>query len=83
MGGCDDTGSPPVWARRRVAISTCPKSYIRAESHSLVEEFFVRRRLGGIRAGELTAKQAEAFVILENELAAERNDGQRSARQAV
>jgi hypothetical protein len=48
----------------------------------MVEDFFARRRLGGIRAGELTAKEAEAFVILENELARERNDGHGS-RNAI
>lgn len=49
----------------------------------MVEDFFARRRLGGIRVSELTAKEAEAFVILENELASERNDGQHSARSTV
>ena len=83
MGGSDDPDVPPVWVRKRIAISTCPKSYISAESYVLVEEFFVRRRLGGIRAAELSARQAEAFVILEHELESERRDGQRSARETV
>jgi hypothetical protein len=38
---------------------------------TLVEEFFVRRRLG-VRLEELSAKQVEAFVILEKALAAEK-----------
>jgi hypothetical protein len=55
---------------------TCPKSYITAESEGLVEEFLVRRRLGGVRFEELSARQVEAFLILDKEL----RDGQRSTR---
>jgi len=69
-----------VWVRRRVSLRTCPKSYITAESLTLVEEFFVRRRLGGMNFAELTAKQVEAFVILEKALVTEMNDGQHNTR---
>ncbi|SPE39710.1 conserved hypothetical protein [Candidatus Sulfopaludibacter sp. SbA3] len=62
------SGGPPVWARKEVSLDTCPKSYISAESEVLVEEFLVRRRLGGIPLAELTARQVDAFVILEKEL---------------
>ena len=64
-----------MWGRRGVVLTCCPKPAIRAESEALVEEFFVRRRLGGTTFGELSARQVEAFVILENALAEERNDG--------
>ena len=64
-----------VWARRNVALDTCPKSCITVESQSLVEEFFVRRRLRAFDGEELSARQVEAFVILEKELAAEINNG--------
>jgi hypothetical protein len=47
----------------------------------LLESFFVHRRLGPIGGPELTARQAEAFVILENALAAENRDGH-NARNA-
>jgi hypothetical protein len=60
-----------VWARKTVAIEICPKSYITAESEGLVEEFLVRRRLGGISFGELSARQVEAFVVLEQALTEE------------
>jgi hypothetical protein len=69
-----------VWARRGIALRTCPKSYITAESLTLVEEFFVRRRLGGMNFAELSARQVEAFVILEKALATEMNDGQQNTR---
>jgi hypothetical protein len=54
-----------------VAIDSCPKSYITAESEGLVEEFLVRRRLGGMNFGELSARQVESFLILEQALTAE------------
>jgi hypothetical protein len=54
-------------------MATCPKPYITAESQSLVEEFFVRRHLRAFDGKELTARQVEAFVILEKELSAERD----------
>jgi len=67
----DDGKGPLVWVRKQAALRTCPKSYITADSLGLVEEFFVRRRLGRIDVADLTARQVEAFVILEKELAAE------------
>jgi len=45
---------------------------ITAESQTTVEEFFVRRRLGLMNEEHLTARQVEAFAILEKELAARR-----------
>jgi hypothetical protein len=64
-----------VWARKGVAVSTCPKSLVMAESAGWLEEFLVRRRLGGLHVDELSAREAEAFLLLEEALAAERNDG--------
>src|ERR1019366_4255379 len=52
-----------VWARRNVQLDTCPKPYITAESQSMVEGFFVRRRLGTFDREDLSARQVEAFVI--------------------
>jgi hypothetical protein len=66
-----------------VAVDSCPRSYISAESHALVEEFLVLRRLGGLQAAELSAKQVEAFAILENEFIRERNDAERESRSFV
>ena len=66
----DDKGAP-VWARKTVAIESCPKSYITAESEGLLEEFLVRRRLGGTSIVELSPRQVEGFLILDQALAAE------------
>ena len=60
-----------------------PQSYITAESEGLVEEFLVRRRLGGLRIDELCARQAEGFLILEQELSTEIKDGQQHTRHAL
>jgi hypothetical protein len=79
----DEGGQRPVWARKRVSLTTCPTSYITAESQGLVEEFLVRRRLGGIDWRELTARQVEAFLILERELTLEMSDGQHNGRHTV
>ena len=76
----EDASGPLVWARRDVGLGTCPKPYITAESQTLVEEFFVRRRLRGTDFAELSARQVEAFVILERALTAGMNDGQHNTR---
>ncbi|MBS1857118.1 MAG: hypothetical protein JST11_17235 [Acidobacteria bacterium] len=61
-----------MWARRDVVAGACPKSYVTAESVGLVEAFLVRRQLGGAGVEELSARQAEAFMVLERELEKER-----------
>jgi hypothetical protein len=69
-----------VWARGEVVLHECPRGYITAESECLVEEYLVRRRLGGLRFSELTARQAEAFLILEKALLTEIKRGQQDRR---
>ena len=69
-----------MWARKTIAIDSCPQSYITAESEGLVEEFLVRRRLGGIDFDELSARQVEAFLVLEQALAAEDLAGRRGEK---
>ena len=76
LGLATDSRGAPVWARKTVATESCPKSYITAESEGLVEEFLVRRRLGGMSFGDLSARQVEGFLMLEQALAEEmRRDG--------
>ena len=73
----------PVWVRKGMALEQCPKSYIRAESEALIEEFFVRKRLGGTSFDELGARQVEAFVILERALEEETDNGHHNTRRDV
>jgi hypothetical protein len=72
-----------VWARKQVSLETCPKSYVTGESESLVEAFFVRRRMHAFDLEELSARQVEAFVILEKELLEEMNDSQHNPRHGL
>lgn len=71
-----------MWARKHVVLGTCPKSYITPESTSLLEDFAVFRRFGPGAPGTLTARQADAFIILEHELAMEIKDGEQRNRHA-
>ena len=62
-----------VWASNGVALSTCPTSYVTAQSRAWLEEFFVRRPLSGFDLDRLSARDAEAFLILEQLMQAEEN----------
>ena len=64
-----------MWAKKHVVVSECPKSYVSAESMAFVEDFSFRRRFGQMDLTHLTARQAEAFMVLESELAREIKDG--------
>lgn len=70
-----------MWARRNVTLDQCPKPYITAESQSLLEEFFVRRQTRALHGEELSARQVEAFLILEKELAVEFESETRGERK--
>ena len=56
---------------------TCPTSYITAESIAFLEEFHVWKLLGVGSVCDLPARLVEAIFVLENELRAESNDGQK------
>lgn len=63
-----------VWAKGQVATEECPKSFVTAASAELVEKYFAWKAFG---AGEMTAREAEAFLVLEKEWRAEQTNGQR------
>lgn len=63
-----------VWARGSMGIEECPRSYCSAESAELVERFFVWRMSGSRGWGELHAREADAFQVLEEELNGESGD---------
>jgi hypothetical protein len=58
-----------VWADGDYYTTECPKSWITAESIALIEEYHVWKQLrcGDLRT--LSARQAEAFLLIENEVA--------------
>jgi hypothetical protein len=64
-----------VWARGRTAAEECPKSLVTAASVEILERFFAWKLSGGSGWEDLTAREADAFVMLEGELRAEAADG--------
>jgi len=61
-----------VWARGAASTEECPKSLMTAESIELLERFFATRALGW---KDPTAREADAFLALEQELRAEGLNG--------
>lgn len=65
-------GTPRViWARNGVATESCPVSFITAASLAWLDAFFVWRALGRSSIDRLSARDAEAYLLLEHELIAE------------
>ena len=65
----------PVWLRGKIATFECPKSFVTPNSIEIVERFFARKQFGGEVAGELSARDADAFLALEQEWQTERVNG--------
>jgi hypothetical protein len=65
-----------VWGRRQTRAEECPKSLVTGESLALLEEFFVRRRLGISDSVDLEARKVDAFLILRDEMEREEQDGE-------
>lgn len=64
-----------VWGRKQVQSDECPTSLITGESLGLLEEFFVRRRLGIAESLETEARKIDAFLILRDQMEREENHG--------
>jgi len=64
-----------IWARKRVSTDRCPTSVVSAQSLTWIEQFFVWQRLRESYPSELSAREVEAFLILEGEAQAEESDG--------
>jgi len=63
-----------VFVRKRAQSDECPKSMVTGESLSLLEEFFVSRRLGMQSGIETSARKVDAFLILREEMEREEKD---------
>jgi hypothetical protein len=63
-----------VWVHGRVATEECPTSFVTPASTEFVERFFAWKAFG---ADEVTAREAEAFLILEQEWRTEQVNAQR------
>jgi hypothetical protein len=75
MPAAAETPDKIVWARKRVSTDRCPTSIVSAQSLTWIEQFYVWRRLGPKYPGELSAREIEAFLILELEAQAEMSHG--------
>jgi len=64
-----------VWGRKHARSEECPKSFVTGTSLALVEEFFVRRRLGIPETTDTEARTVDAFLILQDEMEREERDG--------
>ena len=70
-----------VWGRGQTQTDECPKSLVTGKSLALIEEFFVRLRLGmSYSPGmqdllEMEARKVDAFLILRDEIEREERDG--------
>ena len=58
-----------------MATDLCPKSLITAARLGWIEEFLTWKRLRLDLRSDLSARQAEAFLILEEQLALEEHGG--------
>lgn len=54
-----------VWLRGDLAIDECPKSYITPQSLYYLDLFSCKQMLAERSRDDLSAKEAEAFMILE------------------
>ena len=64
-----------VWAHGRAGVEECPKSFVTAASAELVERFFIWKASGAREWERLTAREAEAFGVLEEEWRAGTDSG--------
>jgi hypothetical protein len=64
-----------VWGRRQVQSQECPKSFVTGDSIALLEEYFVRRRLGISDSMETEARKTDAFLILRDLMEWEERNG--------
>ena len=80
LGFREGPKAAPVWARKGIALGVCPRSYVTGESIALLDEFAVNRRLGRADVSRLSGRQVDAFLILEEAVAAEIKDGQQNSR---
>jgi hypothetical protein len=71
-----------VWARGDVFTDECPKSSITAQSLTWVEEYFMWKRLCLDLRLDLNIRTAEAFLVLEEQLALEKQGGTAQNRQS-
>ena len=66
-----------VWARRGVQARECPQSLVSAQSAAMVERFLIWNLAGGRLGLGMLAREAEAMLLLRQELEKEKRDDDR------
>jgi hypothetical protein len=65
-----------VWARKNTSTTSCPRSYVSADSLGWMEEFQAWKLFGCSDVARMPARTVEAFSVLERELVEEKANGQ-------
>lgn len=74
LPGLEEGSERAIWARKHVVATSCPKSSITPESLSWIDDFCAWKLAGGMDYRTMSARQVDAFCVLERELEAERRD---------
>jgi hypothetical protein len=61
-----NSAGQPVWTRRDIHTTCCPKPLIHPETLSWLEGYAVLKKLGGALAFSSPAKTVDAYVLLED-----------------
>ena len=64
-----------VWAHGRAGVDECPKSLVTPASAEMVEKYFVWKASGAMAWAELTAREADAFQMFDEEWRSEVANG--------
>ena len=75
--GAVDNPERLVWARGPVRLTCCPVSLVMPQSQEYLELWHVARLFGFGDTAALPARTVDAFCVLENESAMERNHDER------
>jgi hypothetical protein len=59
-------GKRAVWARGCVFTTQCPKSLITAQSLGFLDEYNAWKQFGWLDASQISAKSADALIVLES-----------------
>jgi hypothetical protein len=62
--------------RGNVTAQECPKSFVTPESIERVEHFFASKYFGGRTTDDVGAREADAFLVLEQEWTTEKTNAQ-------
>ena len=66
-----------VWARRRVSMNECPRSYVTADSQTWIEYYYAARYFGVADMYALPATTVDAICTIEGEINEEKRHGDR------